>query len=220
MNQFESSTVADIVSFNPNSAAIFKKYQIDFCCKGNIPLTDAAKKAGVDSTQLIREIESLTRKPGSHLRIHAWDIGMICDYIVNNHHSYVKNITPQIQAILEKVTRVHGDSHPELKDIYIKFNALASELLQHMKKEEDALFPAAKTSGKKTDPELIKAIEGEHDNAGNLAAEINRLTGRYTPPQDACNSYRVLYQLLEEFEDDLHQHVHLENNVLIPKLRQ
>jgi regulator of cell morphogenesis and NO signaling len=207
--------VADLVNENPNAAVIFKKYNIDFCCKGKTPLHEACEKAGISEATVYSEIQNLTRQPGGNLRIHSWSNAMICDYIVNNHHNYVRETLPQILALSQKVANRHGENRPELVKVYHKFQQLSHELMQHLEKEEQLMFPAVKQDA--LTPQLIAEIEGEHDQAGELMAEINQLTSSYHPPADACTSYRLLFQLLEEFEDDLHQHVHVENNILIPK---
>ena len=211
------STVADIVNANPQSATVFKKYKIDFCCKGKQPLNEACKKAGVTPESVLDEINQLAKQPGTNMRIHSWANEMICDYIVNNHHNYVRNVTPQIEALSYKVASVHGENHPELIQVYHTFAGLAKELMAHLNKEEEDWFPAIKSG--KVSKKLINEIEEEHDEAGGLMAEINELTDGYQPPHDACTSYRVLFDLLKEFEDDLHQHVHVENNILIPKIK-
>jgi len=212
----KSTTVADIVNQNPQAATVFKKYKIDFCCKGKRPLAEACAKAGIDPEILLTEVGQLTREPGSFLRIHAWPTGMICDYIVNNHHQYLRKVIPEINAICKKVAGVHGQNHPELPQIEKSFHTLSKELLLHMNKEEQELFPAIQN--KQIDDRLKAEIEAEHEEAGNLMAAINELSNNYQPPADACTSYRVLFELLKEFEDDLHQHVHIENNILLTKV--
>ncbi len=214
----ENSTiirVADLVNENPNAAVVFKKYNIDFCCKGKRPLSEACEKAGISEETIYNEIRNLSQKTGGNLRIHSWSDAMICDYLINNHHNYIREVTPQILALSHKVASRHGENHPELVDVYHKFSQLSQELMNHMEKEEQQMFPAIKNNSLTN--QLVGEIESEHEEAGDLMAEINHLTDTYIPPADACTSYRMLFKLLEEFEDDLHQHVHVENNILIPK---
>lgn len=217
-------TVASIVSQNPGSALVFKKHNIDFCCKGKIPLKDACEKAGVQTEQLIKEISELHHEPGSLLRFNQWSISLLINFIVENHHYYLNKSLPQILMLAEKVANVHGENHPELIQLFYVINDLARELQEHTKKEELNLFPLLKqletnegvALSKKEYEALMEELTDEHENAGDALSKINTLTNNYHPPQDACNSYRVLFKLLEELEDDTHQHVHLENNILFP----
>ncbi len=152
------------------------------------------------------------------------------DYIVNNHHFYVVNATSTIEKHLQKVAAAHGEKHPEVISIQEIFNSLKEELLNHMQKEEKMLFPyikklniAVKNSlevpiapfGTVDNP--LRVLESEHESAGKMMAEINKLSDGYVPPENACGTYIVLYSELKEFENDLHKHVHLENNILFPK---
>jgi len=148
----------------------------------------------------------------------------LCDYIVNTHHKYVLKSLPELVSYTEKIASVHGERHPELKEVADLFSQINKELLQHMKKEEEVLFPSIKEA-KNSASEKAKAIiiseitrlSGEHEFAGGAMDKINVITSNYQVPADGCNSYHVTFKLLREFEDDLHIHVHLENNILFPK---
>lgn len=216
MLKSKNITVADIVNEKPQSAAVFKKYNIDFCCKGKRSMSEACTKAGVPEETIYQEIQMLSREGASNFRIHAWSNSLICEYIISNHHQYVRSVSPQILALSHKVASVHGGNHPELVQVYHKFSLLSQEMMEHLKKEEEKLFPAIKDGS--VNSQLIHEIESEHDQAGQLMADIHQLTSGFQPPVDACTSYRSLFTLLEEFEDDLHQHVHVENNILIPRI--
>ena len=160
----------------------------------------------------------------------SWNIGFLADYIQNTHHQYVKKSIPQILPLAQKVADVHGDHHPEVIRINELFQDLAEELLAHLQKEEMILFPyikklvADESAGKCADPGCfgsigspISVMEAEHENAGLILKKMCRISDGYSAPEDACNTFRVLYGKLKEFEDDLHRHIHLENNILFPK---
>jgi regulator of cell morphogenesis and NO signaling len=219
MMELKNMTVGEIVNQVPVSATVFKKYNIDFCCKGKRPFMEACDTAGLDADTLLNEIANVSFTPHTNLRTSSWSVPVLCDFIVNNHHQYVKSVLPELKALALKVANVHGQNHPELVEVYDKFLVLAAEMELHMEKEETELFPKLKESGEKIkDASLLGELEDEHEVAGGLMEEIRHLTSDFTPPEEACTSYRVLFQLLNEFEDDLHQHVHLENNVLFRKL--
>ncbi len=167
-------------------------------------------------------MESSPLSPSQNFK--EWELGFLSDYIVNTHHQYVLKALPELLFYTQKIASVHGDSHPELVVVAEMFAKINDELSEHLRMEEDVLFPAIKKA--LNDPSeklrvLIKSeidrMEGEHDFAGGSMDEINRITRGYSLPEDACNTYRVTFQLLEHFEDDLHVHVHLENNILYPK---
>lgn len=223
-------TVADILLDNPRAAGVFKKYHIDFCCKGSRLLEAACTEAGIDPKEVLEEIDRATENPQHHVRANDWPLDFLADYIVSNHHQYVRASTPELLELLAKVNRVHGAQHPELNKIAEIFSTVAAELIAHMQKEEQVLFPAIKTiatkantgSGEVNFPfdsirNPIKMMEAEHEEAGDGMETIRELSRNYTVPEDACTSYRLLFDLLAAFEDDLHQHVHLENNILFPK---
>lgn len=223
-------TVADLARQFPNAVPVFKKLHIDFCCNGNRPFTEVCEEAGLIPEEVKLQVIQSTEKTPLHFRAEDWSPAFLADYIVQNHHTYVKDTIPQLEALLEKVESVHGNEHPEIHSIHTCFVSLAVELLRHMQKEEQILFPAIKqlVKNKQTGESVgsfpfqtirnpIAVMENEHTGAGEDMESIRRLTNNFTPPTDVCQSYRLLYKQLEEFEDDLHQHVHLENNLLFPK---
>lgn len=225
-----STTVRDVVVEDYRTAAIFQQYGLDFCCGGGATIEQACAKKGVDAGRLLGDLSAVMAASGSDQpHIGAWDVGFLADYIVQNHHRYVRSVLPTILAHAAKVARVHGAARPELIEIARLFAAVAGDLEAHLAKEEDILFPyikllAAGESLEKTPPfgtveNPIRMMEAEHDDAGEQMKEIRRLSNNYTPPADACMTYRVLFSELEEFERDLYRHVHLENNILFPKVR-
>jgi regulator of cell morphogenesis and NO signaling len=230
MIEISTNTVAEIVTKNYKAADIFKKYNIDFCCGGKISLQRVCEKKKIDYEQISFELGNLDNSLSASQNYNNWDLDFLLDYVVNVHHKYVSENTPLIIQYTEKVARVHGKEHPENIEIDKLFKEISSELLPHMEKEENVLFPFVKQlfEANKYKHELerpffhsaqnpIKAMEMEHENAGEIFEKIKKLSNSFTPPEDACNTYRVLYAKLEEFESDLHTHIHIENNIVFPK---
>lgn len=218
-------TIGEIVANDFRAASLFKEAGIDFCCGGNKSLSDACKEKGVDESHLIQQLETLAQTPvHAAMNYKEWDLGFLSDYIMNTHHKFVLKNLPEMVFYTQKIANVHGDHHPELIEVASLFTKINEELLQHLKNEEEVLFPAIKEAEKKASPSVkstiiseIKRMQGEHEFAGGAMDKINVLTNNYFIPEDACNTYRVSLKLLEQFEDDLHIHVHLENNILFPK---
>lgn len=230
MENLESKTVADIVSANIKTADVFKKYGIDFCCGGGITLDKACEKHKVDRDVLIKEIHAAEKKSGRDHDYKSWSPGFLADYILNTHHTYVREALGLLDQYMAKVVKVHGGHHAPLLEIQELYAAIASELKQHMMKEEQILFPYIKKledaiTGGGLPPgshfgtvrNPIQVMNQEHENAGDLMSRIRVLTNNYTPPEWSCNTFKALYAKLLEFEQDLHLHVHLENNILFPK---
>lgn len=230
MNITENKTVAEVVTENIKAAHIFKKYGIDFCCGGGITIEKACAKKDVDYSILIEELLAVDTVTSNAYNYDNWDLSFIIDHIVNIHHSYVEENIPLLIQYANKVAKVHGHHYTEVVAINNLFAEVANELAAHMKKEELILFPYIKQMVK-AEKEGVKAalphfgtvnnpiqmMENEHENVGNIFKEIARLTNNYNPPDGACNTFKALYAKLDEFEQDLHQHIHLENNILFPK---
>ena len=224
-------TIGEMVVEDYRKAEVFRKFGIDYCCGGKKPLEEACQKKGIDPQAVQRELDELDNKPAdSHQDFDHWPLDALAEYIVNKHHQYVTDALPMLHELAAKVARVHGDRHPELVEIARLFEAVAAELQMHMHKEERMLFPfviklaGARREGKSIPPPMfgsiqnpIQMMEAEHESAGGNMETIRHLSADYTPPVDACTSYRVLFAKLNEFEQDLHRHVHLENNILYPK---
>lgn len=228
-------TIGEMVTKDYRKAQVFKKYGIDFCCGGKKTLSEVAAKKGLDESIIKAELDVLDRsgEVDSGLTFDKWELDFLSDYIVNTHHQYVKENIPFISELSQKVARVHGDRHPEAIQVALTFDKIAQELSLHLMKEEKILFPFIKdlVQAKKGGLPLpqgpfddvsspIHLMEVEHEHAGEDLEEIREITSNYELPADACTSYRILYKKLEEFENDLHKHVHLENNILFPKAVQ
>jgi regulator of cell morphogenesis and NO signaling len=233
MTDLMTKSLAQIVTANHKTASVFEKYNLDFCCNGKRTLEQACREKAIDTNAVLADLGSLDKTNSSSgldpIDFNLFSLRQLCEYIVNTHHSYVKKELPAITAYLFKVTDKHGGRHPELMKIKEYFARVSDELLQHMQKEELVLFPRISDIETKiaAQQELtmnstylfspIVIMEDEHEHAGTLLSEIRELTGNYQPPADACTTFRLLYASLQAFEMDLHQHVHLENNILFPK---
>ena len=227
---FENMTVKEIVTNNFRTAAVFEKHGLDFCCRGNKLLITACEEKGINADKIIEELKTLTTQKIRNESYDEWTLDLLIDYIIQNHHSYVKEMMPIISVHTQKIASVHGTNHAEVIEIAKKFAGVAQEFRQHLIKEEDILFPYIKqlvqVNSRHAKAEApffgtvknpIKSMMAEHENAGDEFYEIRNLSSSYTPPEDACNTFIAAYQELKDFEEDLHKHVHLENNILFPK---
>lgn len=222
-------TIGEIVAQDYRAASIFKRHGIDFCCGGKRSVADACTEKGLDLAILEQELSELNQQPSPlQMSYQGWSADFLTDYIVNRHHVYVRKTIPEITAYAEKVAKVHGKRHPKTIEIFYHWKALAAELESHLLKEENILFPYINKIAQTNDNQTIMPpfgtvqnpvhmMEIEHDDAGELMHTIRVLSSNFAPPEDACTTYRVLFSMLEEFENDLHEHIHLENNVLFPK---
>ena len=225
-----NTKVGEIVRLNFKTAQLFEEYGIDFCCGGDRALSDACKDSKADIDKLITDLEAQITVNDSESRyIEQLELGQLCDYIISRHHGYVSDTVPFLLLKLQKLCDVHGPAHPELFDIKNLFETMAGNLAIHMKKEELSLFPLIheievqqkKGGGKKVEggklQKTIAELEGEHEAEGERLGTIAKLSNNYTVPPDGCNTFVVTFRTLEEFEQDLHKHIHLENNVLFKK---
>ena len=231
MEETLEKTIGQMVAEDYRTAQVFKNHKIDFCCKGNRSLEEVAEKNKLDIAVLLKEIaEVRTEKTDDHTDFKSWPLDLLADYIEKKHHRYVEERIPVLRQYLTKLCKVHGNHHPELLKIQEHFDLSAGELTMHMKKEELVLFPwirkMVKSEQKNESPGAphfgtvrnpIQAMMQEHENEGERFRQIAKLSDDYTPPEDACSTYRVSFSLLREFEEDLHRHIHLENNILFPK---
>jgi regulator of cell morphogenesis and NO signaling len=232
METIETLTLGEIVKKNYKAADIFEEFSLDFCCNGDRMIDEACTARGVDPSLVkdrLRELSTEERN-SDVVDFDTWPLHRLIDHIVNRHHKYVEELTPRIKAYLDRISKVHGSRHPELYDVREIFAEVGGELAVHMKKEELMLFPfikkleRAKENNEPASSPLFSSILSpvammKADNAeeGEKLARIAALTNNYTPPPDACGTYEVTFDLLKEFEKDLHRHIHLENNILFPK---
>jgi len=225
MEKYRNVKIGEIVTNDFRAAEIFKNAGIDFCCGGNQRLEQACNEKNIDAAVLEAELAKLENTTVNALHnFNEWSLDFLSDYIVNTHHKTVRKLLPQLLAYTQKIEQVHGAHHPELVEIAGLFSQINDELLQHLRNEEEVLFPAIKellrsdsAEAKATVISEISRMTGEHEFAGGAMDKINVLSDNYSVPADGCNTYQVAYKLLEQFEDDLHIHVHLENNILYPK---
>lgn len=226
----QGQTVRDIATKYPASVRVFETLGIDYCCGGMHPLEEACEKANVPITkvmELLGELENSGAQEEGEWRVAS--ASELTTHIVNRHHRYVRDEVPRLRELLQKVVSRHGGAHPELGRMEESFEALSDELMAHMMKEERILFPfiaqmETAVRGGPVPVACFPSVEfpisrmlAEHDDAGALIAKIRDLSADFQPPDDACPSYRGLYHGLEEFERDLHHHIHLENNILFPR---
>jgi regulator of cell morphogenesis and NO signaling len=231
MENLKNKTIGSFVAQDYRTAAVFSKYKIDFCCKGNRTVNEVCEKQNIDSETLLQSInEAVQSENNGSIDFNSWPLDLLADYIEKTHHRYVEDKTLILIPFLDKLCKVHGENHPELFKINELFTGCAGELSQHMKKEELMLFPFIKrmvkikeSNGVLSQPSFgtvsnpIAMMMQEHETEGDRFSEIARLTHNYTAPDDGCTTYKVTFAMLKEFEEDLHKHIHLENNILFPK---
>lgn len=227
MNTIEERTIGQTVADDYRTAQVFRSFGLDFCCGGNKTIEEACERKGVNAAEVQSALDLIGTEIDQELEYNSWPLNFLIDYIVNTHHWFVRMKVPEIEFYANKVARVHGDRNPELEEIRDLFLVLKEEILDHLDKEEQMLFPYINELTKAdregtglagesvADP--VSRMESEHEAAGEIMETIRNLSHKFTPPKDACASYRVLFQNLEGFQQDLHKHVHLENNILFPK---
>ncbi len=230
----QATTIGELVASDFRKAEVFKKFGLDFCCGGKKSLKEACEKNGINENEVQMELDKITDRPTDNQHdFNSWDLDFLTDYIINIHHKYVKEAVSMLYEYSDKVANRHGANHPEVIRIAQLFKEIAAELTPHMEKEEMILFPyikklaVAKRENNKLENSAFGSVQNpinrmmtEHENVGEVMDEVHTLSNNFTPPADACSSYQVLYSKLHEFEDDLHQHIHLENNLLFPKAIQ
>ncbi len=225
-----SNTVADIVKEDIRTAHVFKKHGIDFCCGGGKELGKVCDAKGIDFKELVAELDQSIKnmEQGEH-SYDEWSPVVLADHIEAVHHAYLKENLPILMEYSKKVAHVHGGGvgHEYLVEMWKEVEALSMELLQHLQKEEMVLFPWIREMGTESggpdhcggDISMpIKVMLMEHDNAGDALKRIRTLSNDYTLPEYACNTWQAYFHLMEEIEDDTHLHIHLENNILFPKV--
>jgi len=229
-----NSSIGEIVAADFRTARVFEKYGIDFCCGGHASLAASCTEKEIDHNLIEEELESIKNEPVERSQNYtAWALPFLADYIVNTHHVYLNENMEQIAAYANKIAGVHGGHHPELHEIAAIFGKIIADMVPHLNEEEEILFPAIKRveassiaglTKEVKDSELIRLslekLQKEHETIGDAVHAIRHLTKDYAIPGDVCNTFKITYQKLEEFENDLHKHVHLENNILFLKAAQ
>ncbi len=218
--------IGEIVRIEPAHSGVFERYGLDYCCGGGRTLEEACAAQRIDPAVVLEELQAVDPAGDVDENPIHMSLTQLADHILGKHHSYLHTELPRIRQLIDKVVMVHGAAYPWLYDVRRVFGALASELEQHMEKEERVLFPmirelerSATTAGFHcgTIRNPIRAMEHEHDSAGRALSELRELTHNYSPPRDACNTFRAMLDALSTMETDTHQHIHKENNILFPK---
>ena len=233
MTNIATQTLASIVTNNSQAVPVLEKYNLDFCCKGKRTLAQACEEKGLFVDLISLEIESQTAlRQAGHMPFEEMTCEQLINYILIHHHFYVKQSMPLITGHLEKVANKHGEKFPFMKEVFHLFSELQNDMTHHMQKEEMILFPRIKQMeqliaiNKMAEIDIahiqgpVSVLMNEHDKAGELLYQIRELTKSYEVPADACTTFRVSLAELKEYEEDLHKHVHLENNHLFPKAIQ
>ena len=233
MNTFNSNQkIGEIVTKFPNAADIFKEYKIDFCCGGDRPLITAINEQGVNEAEILEKINASYEKLQNKLYTNNknWieaPFDELVDHIINVHHGYLYENLPKISELTTKILRVHGGNHPELSKVHKLFHTVKMELEAHLIEEETIQYPAIKEylrSNSEVDLDkainIINQLQDEHTGAGDILKELRKVTNDYKAPSDGCNTYKLTYAKLEEMESDIFQHIHLENNILFPRLSE
>jgi regulator of cell morphogenesis and NO signaling len=225
------TTVREVAIELPQATRLFETLKIDYCCGGNQPLAQACAAAGVDVDEVMEMLTEVTEEKSAGARdFQSASLPELITHILDTHHVFTKSEMERLEALTPKVIAAHGGNHPELIQLGELFKHLCADLRPHMFKEEQVLFPylLAMTKAKENNQpgpfapfgtvnNPVRMMMSEHDTAGQILRELRAITSDYQVPADGCISYRTLYQALEEFEKDLHQHIHLENNILFPK---
>jgi regulator of cell morphogenesis and NO signaling len=223
-------TVGQLVTQRPSRSRVFESFGIDYCCGGKHPLGQACFDKGIDPQAVLKVLQLLDERPdGPQENWSNMSLAALCDHIEQTHHAYLKRELPRIEYLVNRVAQRHGQNQPHLGRLREVFLAMKAELESHMNKEERILFPmirsleadgtvAAVHCGSVS--RSIGQMMVEHEDAGEALRQMRQLTGGYTPPADACNTYRAMYDALAELESDMHQHVHKENNILFPRAKE
>jgi regulator of cell morphogenesis and NO signaling len=228
MTVTETKTVRDVALEFPNATRVFEKLGIDYCCGGHRSLKDACTVANVPYADVVANLQAAAGQAAQPAAARDWQtapVAELVDHIVTTHHVYTKQELPRLEQLLAKVCGVHGQNHPELLRIRDTFRELNQEISGHLMKEEQILFPYIVQAANGMQPHSCfgtvqnpnRMMMFEHDNAGAALRDMREASQNYQPPADACISYRTLYHALEALENDLHQHIHLENNILFPR---
>lgn len=216
-----SPTLGDLVAARPDWVPVLESLGLDYCCGGHRTLDDAARDLGLDGATVLRTLRSLPAAGLSPVARNPATLATpdLISHIIATHHAFVRRELPRLQGLASKVVAAHGQSHPELFEVEERVRTLTVDLLTHLEEEEGHLFPQMLAASGLPDAlqAALSPFFDDHSEAGASIARVREITAGFTPPHDACVSYRGLLEGLAAFEADLHQHVHLENNVLFPR---
>ena len=229
-SETRNKSVGQIVAENFSTARIFKNYGIDFCCHGSNSLEEACRAAGVEIETVIEALNSESSSVNGEIPFASWPLDLLIDYILKIHHRGIRKNGPELLALIEKVRNIHGESHPELFELYNLVSESLIDLENHLQKEENVLFPylleliEASENNSKIGPmhcgsiaNPIRVMHMEHEGEGNRYQHIKEITNNFQAPEDGCNTYRLMMSELETFVANLYEHIHLENNILFPE---
>lgn len=219
--------VGVLVTEKPSRAVVFEKHRIDYCCGGQVALSEICEKKGIPVDQLLNELKAHdATATDAEPDWASAKLSDLIDNIVHKHHDWLRQELPRLLQKAERVAAVHGHNHPETIEVLNVYREMKDELEEHMGKEEGVLFPwirglengtgKAPFPGMKMD-QPINCMVHDHDKTGNAFERLEELTNNYTPPADACNTFRVLYEGLRDIQEDTHRHVHKENSILFPR---
>lgn len=221
------TTVGEIVRAMPNRSRVFEKLGIDYCCGGKKPLAEVCRDKGLDAGTVVAMLAALDGEPAAAgANPDTMSLGELCDHIERTHHDYLREELPRLDFMTRKVAAVHGQDEPRLLEVRRVFEVFSEKMISHTQEEEEVVFPKIRqleksrkdqTAAPEGLQEVFTRLESEHDGAGAALASFRELTGNYTPPEWACNTFRALYDGLERLEKNTHQHVHKENNILFVK---
>lgn len=232
MNISPTTSIREIATQLPQATRVFENLRIDYCCGGSKPLGEACSTAGVSFESVVQMLETARTgsEPGNQINLETVSLLRLTMHILDKHHVFTKQEMTRLESLLQKVIAAHGRNHPELLQVARLFRRLCDDLKPHMFKEEQILFPyvvdlerSIREKSRRPIPPFVTAsnpirvMAADHEEAGGILASLRRLTNNYSVPADACFSFQTLYEGLEAFEEDLHQHIHLENNVLFPR---
>lgn len=213
-------TIGELVVERPSRSRVFGKLGIDFCCGGRRSLAEACSAHALDPADVARLIAEAEQEGEAPNEWAEAPLAAVCDHLVATHHAFTKEELPRLEALLDKVARVHGERHPQMIEVAELFRALAAELSSHLAREEGVLFPAIRALEGAPSAGLmmpIRVMMREHDDAGEVFRRLRELTGDFVTPEGGCNTFRAALSGLADLEEDLHRHVHLENEILFPR---
>lgn len=222
------ASVADVALQYPNAVEVLDRYNLDYCCNGSMPFTEACAQRNVIADNVWDEIVNWPDAPRQMIDFSSWSLLQLIDFIRQHHHSYIRKNIPQIQGLLDTICSVHGEGNITVLAIRDDFEDLVDDLTDHIRREEEEFFPAVRSFAESRNRNrqeaeailgMMESLVREHRAAGELVRSLRIMTDHYTPPDYACPTFRLGYKLLGEFDHELVQHIHIENNILFQRIR-